>query len=135
MLLGAVNDTPYRVLLIVHLLSVVVAFGTLFALPALRRHAPEAAARLYLRWVLPALVLIWVAGMGLVGMSDDAFELTHLWVALSLGVWVVLLGLGVFVLRPALAQGEAGAPRLSMATGASHLLLVAALYLMVFKPM
>jgi uncharacterized membrane protein len=135
MLLGVVNDTPYRLLLVIHLLSVIVAFGMLFALPALRRSAPEEATRLYLRWVLPALVLIWVAGMGLVGMSDDAFELTHLWVGLSLGVWLALLGLGVFVLRPALAQGEAGAPRVAMATGISHLLLVVALYLMVFKPM
>ena len=134
MLLGVIGDDLYNVMLMVHLLAVIVAFGTLFTLPAVRRARPEAATRLYLRWVLPAVVVMWVAGMGLVGMSDDAFELTQTWIALALVVWVVLLALGVFVMRPALARGEAGAPRGAMATGVSHVLLVLGLYLMVFKP-
>jgi len=134
MLLAAVGDDAYNVMLIVHLLAVIVAFGSLFTLSGLRRATPEAATRLYLRWVLPATVVIWVAGMGLVGMSDDLFEMTDTWVAGSLFVWLVLIALGVFVMRPALKQGEAGSPRVAMATGVSHLLLVVALYLMVFKP-
>ncbi|MPY94240.1 MAG: hypothetical protein GEV08_14615 [Acidimicrobiia bacterium] len=134
MLLAAIGDDAYDVVLIVHLLAVIVAFGTLFGMPALRRSSPEVATRLYLRWALPATVVIWVAGMGLVGMSDKVFEMTQTWIVASLVVWLVLLALGVFVMRPALAQGEAGSSRVGMATGISHLLLVVALYLMVFKP-
>lgn len=134
MLLGAIGDNLYNTMLIVHLLAVVVAFGTLFALPALRRSDAASASRLYLRFALPALVVVWVAGMGLVGMSDDAFELTDTWIVLSLGIWLVLVALGAFVLRPALSGGEAAAKRASMATGVSHLLLVVGLYLMVFQP-
>lgn len=134
MLLAAIGDTGYDLLLLLHLLAVVAAFGPLFLLPSLRSAAPDAAARLYLRLVLPALVVVWVAGMGLVGMSEDAFELTHLWIALSLVIWVVLVGLGVFVIRPGIREGRASSSRVAMATGVSHLLLVVALYLMVFKP-
>ncbi len=134
MLYAAIGSTGYKLLLIVHLLAVVTAFGPLFAFTSLRKAGPEVALRLYLRVVLPALVVVWVAGMGLVGMSDKVWQMKQGWISASLAVWLILLGLGIFVMRPALKAGEAGSARVGMATGISHLLVVVAIYLMVFKP-
>jgi uncharacterized membrane protein len=95
-----------------------------------------AAARLYLRMCLPALVLVWVFGMGLIGAAEDnSFEMSDGWVAASLVLWVVLLAIGIGLIRPALAtHTEAARSRLAAGLGVSHLLLVVAIYLMVVQP-
>ena len=65
-------STGYQILGLLHILAVIVAFGPLFFYPSLQRAGAAAAvAKLHLRLVLPALALVWVLGMGLVGMSDD----------------------------------------------------------------
>ncbi len=57
---------------------------------------------------LPALVLVWVFGMGLVGMSDDAIEMSETWVVLSLIGWVVLMVVSWFLIRPGADRHVAG---------------------------
>jgi hypothetical protein len=50
-------------------------------------------------------------------------------------VWLALLVVGLVVIRPALtARTEQARSRLSAGLGVSHLLLVVALWLMVFQP-
>ncbi len=136
-MLALVRDTTaYRLMGLLHIVSVVVAFGPLFLYPSLRRAgATDVVAKMHVRLVLPALVVVWALGMGMVGMSEDAFELTQTWLSLSIAIWVVLMVTSWFLIRPALTdRGESAKSKLAAGVGVNHLLLVVTLYLMLFKP-
>jgi uncharacterized membrane protein len=128
-----IGSDLYNLFLVLHLLAVVAAFGPLLVLPRLRSVDATAAARAHLFVVMPATVLLWVFGMGLTGLSDDVFELTDPWIAASLGVWVVLMGVQWFGVRGALT-GRVPVRVGRAAVGASHLLYTAGIVLMIFKP-
>jgi uncharacterized membrane protein len=129
-------STGYQIVGMLHILSAVVAFGPLFVYPGLRKAGETATiARLHMRLVFPALVLLWVLGMGLAGMSEDAYEVSDTWLALSVVNWVVLMAVSWFLIRPALTDSsERANAKLAAGTGVTHLLLVVGLYLMIFKP-
>ncbi len=129
-------STGYRILGIVHVLAVIVAFGPLFIYPSLQRAGAGATiAKLHLRVVLPALVLVWVLGMGLVGTSDSLWEMSQTWIVLSLIGWVILMLVSWFLIRPSLTDtSEQARAKMASGIGATHLLLIVMLYLMVFKP-
>ena len=100
-----------------------------------RAGASQAVARLHLRLALPAMTLVWVLGMGMVGLSDDIWELSQTWILLSLIGWVVLMLVSWFLIRPALTDTtDAARGRMASGIGVTHLLLVVILYLMIFKP-
>ncbi len=124
----------YRLLGFVHLLSVVAAFGPLLLYPTLRRSGdPAAAAQLHMRIVFPALIVLWIAGMGLAGVAE--LELTEFWLASSLVIWAGLVVVSWLMIRPALTDpSPAATSRLSAATGITHLGLVVGLVLMIWKP-
>ena len=126
----------YQVLGVLHILAAVVAFGPLFIYPSMQRAGAGAeVARLHLRLSLPALVLSWVFGMGLVGMSDDAIEMSQTWIVLSLLCWVAAVAISWFLIRPSLGDNsESARSKLAAGIGASHLVAVVVIYLMVFKP-
>lgn len=126
----------YQVLGALHILTAVAAFGPLFIYPAMQRAGAGAeVARLHLRLSLPALVLTWVFGMGLVGMSDDAIEMSQTWIVLSLVGWVAAVAVSWFLIRPSLVEhSESARSKLAAGTGASHLIAVVVIFLMVFKP-
>ncbi|MGH9119337.1 MAG: hypothetical protein ACRD0A_16125 [Acidimicrobiales bacterium] len=130
------NGTVYKLILFLHLLAVVSAFGPLFLYSSFARVGNTAqVARIHMRMAFPALVLLWVLGMGLLGMSEDLFEVSQTWILLSLLVWVVLVAVSWFMIRPALRDdGEGARSRLAAGIGVTHLGLVAGLLLMVFKP-
>ena len=66
-------STGYQFFGYLHVLAAIVAFGPLFIYPSMQRAgAGVTVAKLHLRLVLPALTLVWVLGMGMVGMSDEA---------------------------------------------------------------
>ena len=48
----------------------------------------------------PALVLLFVFGMGLIGMSEDLFEVSQTWILVSLLIWVVLVAVSWFMIGP-----------------------------------
>ncbi len=126
----------YRIVGLLHVLAVVVAFGPLFIYPSLQRAgAGTTIAKLHLRISLPALALVWVLGMGLVGMSDKVWKMSQTWIVLSLIGWVILMLVSWFMIRPALSDtSDAARGRLASGIGITHLLLVVMLYLMIFKP-
>ena len=130
------NDTPYRIMGLLHILAAVAAFGPLFLYPALRKAGQTATiAGLHMRIVFPALVLMWVLGMGLSGMSDGLFELSQTWLALSILVWVVLVVVSWFMIKPALTDAsEAATSKLMAGVGIHHLGLVIGLVLMIWRP-
>lgn len=119
-----------------HILAVVVAFGPGLLYPALRKaHQSSVIAALHMRMTLPALIVLWVLGMGLAGMSDDAYKMSQTWLALSLANWAVLVGVSWFLIRPSLVSDDESAnSKLAMGTGLTHLGLVVGLVLMIWKP-
>jgi uncharacterized membrane protein len=129
-------STGYRIVGMLHILSAVVAFGPVFLYPALHRAGQtETIAKLHLRMSLPALVVLWVLGMGLAGMSEDAYKVSQTWLVLSIINWVILMVVSWFLIRPSLTDTSEGArSKLAMGSGITHVLLVVGLYLMVFKP-
>ena len=132
-----IADSPaYRYFGVLHILAAVVAFGPLFVYPTLRKAGDTARlARLHMTMTLPALTLTWVLGMGLVGMSDDLWEMSDTWIVVSLLCWVVAMAVSWFLIRPAITdRSEAGDKKFSAGIGITHLVLVVVLVLMVFKP-
>jgi len=129
-------STGYQILGLLHIVAVVVAFGPLFLYPALQRNGEtHTIAKLHMTLAFPALVLAWVFGMGLVGMSDDAIEMTETWIIVSLVGWVVLMLVSWFLIRPALTDPSADArSRLAAGIGITHLVMIVVLVMMVFKP-
>ena len=108
----------------------------MFFYPSLQRAGAGATvAKLHLRLVLPALALVWVLGMGMVGLSDDLWEMSQTWIVLSLIGWVMLMLVSWFLIRPSLTDGsEQARAKMASGIGVTHLLLIVMLYLMIFKP-
>jgi hypothetical protein len=136
MLAVLLDSFGYRLMAMLHILSVVVAFGPLFVYPGLRKAgATSTLASLHMRMTLPALVLMWVLGMGLAGMSEDAYELSQTWLMLSILLWLVLVAVSWFLIKPAITDtSEQATSKLAMGTGITHLGLVIGLVLMIWKP-
>lgn len=128
----------YNITLFLHLVAVVAAFGPLLVMGRLYASDPAGAARIYLRVSLPALILTWVFGMGVVGSSgsgEDKIAMSETWIMLSLLAWLAMVAVAFAVILPAMKSGgEAARSKLMAGLGSSHLLMVVAVALMVFKP-
>lgn len=132
-MLAALLDTNvYLVFLLLHLVFVVVAFGGNFVQPMLARSGtePAALAKAALYVQLPALVLMWVTGMGLAGIGELKIA-EEGWIIAALVLFVIAAVVQFLVGR----AWRSGDPKLVPAlTGVLHLSLVVGLYLMIFKP-
>jgi hypothetical protein len=130
------QTTPYRIMAMGHILAAVVAFGPLFLYPGLRKAGEtRTLAATHMRLTFPALIVLWVVGMGLAGMSEDAYKMSQLWLTLSILNWVVLVAVSWFLIRPAITDtSDSASARLAAGTGITHLGLVVGLVLMIWKP-
>ena len=129
------NFTLYRILYYVHILAVVCAFGPMFLYPRFRKVGSAAeAARLHVRFVMPALVVLWIAGMGMAGVAK--FSLGDMWwITITILLWLIALVISWFMIRPALTDdSEQATKRFSMGVGITHVILIVSLWLMIFKP-
>lgn len=135
-MLAAIDSTGYRIFEVLHLISVVAAFGPLFLYPGLRKAGEtQTIAAMHMRLVFPALIAMWVFGMGLAGMSDDIFKLSQTWLVLAILVWLVLVAVSWFLIRPSIKDtSESANAKLAAGTGITHLGLVVGLVLMIWKP-
>lgn len=151
----------YDVVLTIHILAVVVAFGVVFAYPVLDawfRHAlPANLAKLHelhlalgQRVITPAMVVVLLAGLYLA--LQDPWSLGDPWISATFAILLVLFGLVGAVLTPGdrrlaqLAQRDAdagGGPsadyererkRTDAFGGLALLLVIVATFLMVDKP-
>ena len=135
--LAILLDTfSYRAMSLAHILAAVVAFGPVLLYPTLHRAGEtQTIAASHMRMTFPALVVLWVLGMGLAGMSEDAYELSQLWLSLSILNWLVLVAVSWFLIRPAITDTSDGArSKLAAGVGVTHLGLLVGLVLMVWKP-
>lgn len=130
------EGTTYNIFQILHVIAAIAAFGPLFVYPRLQRAGQSATvAKLHNSFVIPALVLVWVFGMGLQGLSDQVILVADLWVSLSIVVWIALVAISWFMIKPSLSdESERAGKLLSAGIGMTHVLLVVSLYLMVFQP-
>ncbi len=147
-MLASIGSNPYKLVFLLHILAVIVAFAPAFVWPvtnaALRKEGgvgPRVATQVVRNSMMvhgPALVLAGFFGIVLVLLSDEAWEFSQMWVSLAFLVWFALLGVVFGAIVPAerkVAQGdEAAEKRVAMFGGISHVLLLVMLILMIWKP-
>lgn len=149
-ILAEVGSGAYNTVLVLHILAVVVGFGAI-ALSGLAAgqagSGTDAAAVVRSHWTVArgwamwAVYAVFVLGIGLVLMSDDAWSFGDPWLSAAMGLYIVGIGAFHMLLAPARRQlasgsGDAAAAgrRLALGAGILDVVLVANLVLMVFKP-
>lgn len=150
MILAAVRDDLYNVLLLGHLLSFVVAFapavinpilvakvkadGDLGALQRLAGHMASNGRLVH----LPALIALGGFGLAMVFTSDGAWGFDDTWVSLGFLVWLAIGGIELGVMLPGerkLGEGDMAAEvRVERGGQLITLLTFVILYLMIWKP-
>lgn len=139
----------YKLLFLLHILAIIAAFAPTFIWPSVavrlkKQQRPvgatigELSAGNTARVHGPALVLAGIFGLGMVGLSDGAFEFSQAWVSVAVLIWFLMLGALFAVLLPAekkAAAGDLAAEKLvSMGNGILSLLLVLQVIDMIWKP-
>ena len=129
-------STGYRIMGLLHIIAAVAAFGPVLMYPGLKKAGETATlARLHMRVTFPALFVLWVLGMGLAGMSEDAYKVSQTWMALSIVVWAILVVASWLLIRPAITDDSPSAvSKMAAGSGITHLGLVIGLVLMIWKP-
>ena len=142
MLSVLLDTTLYRSMALLHILSAVVAFGPVFLYPGLRRNGETGTiATMHMRMTFPALVALWVLGMGLAGISkpegasDPVYTMSQTWLAASIVNWVMLVAVSWFLIRPSISdRSDAAESKLAAGVGITHVGLIIGLALMIWKP-
>lgn len=149
MILAAVRDNPYNLVLLLHIATAFVAFAPAFVHPLLNTQTKELDTTnrsAVLRMVAgngrkiyaPALLVSGLLGFALQGMSDSVWSFSQTWMWGSAVVWIAMNGILHAVLLPAeQAAGDgdqAAESKVQAAEIAVIVLLIVMLYLMIFKP-
>lgn len=141
-MLGAIWDTPYNIVYVAHLLSVILGAGMAFLAPVMAVRARRAGGRGLEEFVeetanaviFPSLLLAGVFGGALVGMSSDVYDFAQTWLAIGGAVWMVLLVLAAGAYPPPWLRVLNLAPeRRRMLMGMMHLGLAVMLVVMTWK--
>lgn len=148
-ILAQVGSGVYQLLLILHLVSVVVAFSPaiVHALTGSRLlKQDEGASRSFFRVAagnermvyLPALAVVGLLGFAMVGMSDGAWKFSDPWVSVAALLWLIIAGIVSAVIVPAerlLADGDRSVEsKVAVGGGIVSVLFVIVVFLMVVKP-
>ncbi len=129
------NQTLVRILYLVHIVTVIGAFGPLFLYPRLQRAGQiQTVAGLHMKLVFPSLVILWVAGMGMAGINEFDLARTY-WITITLLLWLAAVVVSWFMIRPAMTDtSDAARSKMAAGIGITHVILVVSLWLMIFKP-
>lgn len=114
MILGAVGDDSYDLVLLLHILAAIIGFGAVF-LNALygaqvrARRGSEGLAILQANFLVSKVAeyfiyAVFVLGFVLVLMSDDVWSFGDTWVWLSMLLYIVGLGLSHGILQPSVRR-------------------------------
>jgi len=124
--------------LLLHVLSAIIAFGAFFAAPMVTRSVAgldaDAAANtgfakvsMYIQ--APALLILLITGiLNAYELRADVFKET--WISIAFTLWLIMAAVMFFLIR---AQ-KAGAKSAQALTSVMHLLLIVALWAMIFQP-
>jgi uncharacterized membrane protein len=147
--LASVGSTPYKIVFLLHIFAVIVAFAPAFVWPITNVQTrktgdklPSGIAGLVARNTMlihgPALVLSGLFGLILVVLSDEVWKFSQTWVSLAFLVWFLRLGAvfaGIFPAEKKVAEGdETAEKKVAMFGGIAHTLLLVMLILMIWKP-
>jgi len=121
MLLASIVDPGYKILLFLHILAVVLAFGPTFGygllfsvLPSFPRATPAVLAgiqRIDRYLVTPGMIVLLLAGIGLLSASDGAWDGGDAFVVVGFVAILALFGLQHGFFRPQTARAKALAER------------------------
>lgn len=152
---AAFGDTPYNIMLLLHILSAMAAFAPAFVHPILTAQSKDFDSQERNRLLTliagngrkiyaPALLVTGILGFGVAGMSkapgtdELVWKMSQGWLITAFIVWVAMNGILHAIILPnerKLAAGEADAQKkLDLGGGLISILLVVMLYLMIFKP-
>ena len=141
MTLAASGDTPYNIVLLFHLASVILGVGAAFLLPMgasrARKSGDDTALfdAIMASVLAPALLAAGVFGGALVGFSDDVFDFSQTWLAIAGPLWIVATAAAAFIAPPSyLRLPTLASERVPMVNGILHLSLSAMLVVMVWQP-
>jgi len=132
-----IGDGLYQTILVIHILAAVVAFGPNFTLPAARRAGDGALAKvgeLAMFLQLPALFGVLITGIGMLtawGDVDGKSAFAQIWVSVAF-VLVIVAAVLTFVVGRAARDGKDS--QVAPLSGVLHLVLVAAIVMMVVQP-
>jgi arginine exporter protein ArgO len=143
-----VDTTTYKLLLLLHITAIVVAFSPAAAHTALIRQIGQdnAALRRFAGFASTnsqriygtSLILAGLFGIGLIFSSDSAWEFSQTWISLAFLVWIAMNGVLHAMIVPgerALGSGDQSAQqRLDLGGLVMTLLFLFMLYLMIWKP-
>ena len=152
------DSVGYKVVLLLHILTAIFGFGAvvlngLYANEAKKRPGPEGLAVFDANFKVTMIgeKLIYVVplfGLGLVAMSDDFWKFGQTWIISAIVLFIVAIGLSHGALIPAAKKHrelmtatppdpallEANGKKLAMFGGLLNVMLVAMLFLMIWKP-
>jgi hypothetical protein len=128
------TSTGYRILGLLHIITAISAFGPVLLYPGLKKAGEtKTIARLHMMLTFPSLVLLWVFGMGMAGVGE--LSMSDPWLSVSIIVWAALVTVSWLMIRPAISDDSPKAiSRMAAGSGITHLGLVIALVLMIWKP-
>lgn len=143
------DTTVYKLLFLLHITAIVVAFSPAVVhtalirqlaedrSPALQRFAGYAALNNQ-RIHGTALILAGLFGIGLILASDEAFQFSDAWISAAFVVWIAMNGVLHALIVPGerqLGTGDATVrSRLDLGGGLMTVLFFVMLYLMIWKP-
>ena len=140
-MIAAVWDTPYNLVYVVHMLSVIVGTGMAVLAPVMAVRARREAGRPVQEFVddvaaavvFPSFLVAGMAGGALVGLSDDFYDFGQTWLAIGGVVWIIAVAAAALAYPPSYVPVPDMVQHRSMLTGVLHLSLAVMLILMTWK--
>lgn len=162
MLFGSIVDPGYKITLFLHILAVVLAFGPTFGYGLFASIAPQhpratpailSGIQKCDRYLVnPGMIVLLLAGIGLLAMSDSVWETSDAFVGVGFLAIIVLFGLQHGFFQPQVrkakeiaerdlkagdtlsAEFEAISQRIGQVGGLAGLIVVVTIFFMTYKP-
>jgi|TARA_B110000305_G_C19364996_1_gene601476 hypothetical protein len=141
-MIAAIWDTPYNILYLVHIFSVVLGVGMAFIAPMMAVQARRASGQALAdvvnetasKIMFPMFLVTGIAGGAMVGLSNDVYDFQQSWLSIGGAIWILVLALTAVVYPPTwLRLFNIGDDRKRMLGGMLHLSLALMLVLMTWK--
>ena len=141
-MIAAIWDTPYNILYLVHIFSVVLGVGMAFIAPMMAVQARRASGQALAdvvnetasKIMFPMFLVTGIAGGAMVGLSNDVYDFQQSWLSNGGAIWILVLALTAVVYPPTwLRLFNIGDDRKRMLGGMLHLSLALMLVLMTWK--
>ena len=150
---AAIGDTPYNIMLLLHILTAFVGFAPAFVHPILGAQMERGGvdgrptifsfmAQNSMRIYGSAIIVTGLLGFGVAGMSDEIYKVSQGWLVAAVIIWIAIIGVlhgGIVPAEKAVAaagaaRDEAAEKKLAVAGGIATLLFVVQLVIMIWKP-